>query len=819
MVKKKVKERWAKLSQAALSKKQSLETSFPVTNEIGSNVSDSDLDSSVAPPVSDWDEWSELSENSEAEEDDMLKDAFEILRADVLLPRRRAVYTGSSRANVYKKAKKNREASAHTKAITEYFGTAPRQQPERKIQAPISIVLEEERARVEKALEKIAEVTSAVGISTDGNVWDALRLRAVERYLELVLEGTAQVEASKQVAHFFFKGGAYKATCVRDWARAFLESGELPGYKQGQHQKTKSVIDDEDVQDTAQKWLRSQKDGTVEPAMFASYLKETLLPSLAGKPAVRASVSESTAKRWLHKLGWHPDEHRQGVYYDGHDREDVVEYNLQFVRRMFERAERMETYSGDDSEVVAQPTLAPGQKKAVLITHDECCFHAHDGPKKTWKHKSRSSIRKKGKGKPLMVSDFLCACHGRLVHTENGVKTEARVITFPGKNADGYWTGEHVVKQVKDKATPVAELLHPGCELVFCFDNSSNHGAFSADALRAQNINLSPTPFPPPKRKKKDAAGEEADEEHSEEEHSEEEYSEEEHAESSDGDEAAAGGRGRGSGAGGRGGGLRGGVGGRSGALSSRDRRSRAGSHGDSEHAGASAGGAGGGKPARAAAAPAPQAVRMRDGWYHTAAGERVVQPLYFPADHGDKALRGHSKGVKQLLTERGLWPTGKFNLQCKACKGKYANDPNRFTRTNCCARRLLASQPDFASQKCALQEVIEAAGHTADFYAKYHCETNFIERYWGYAKRLVRKRCNYTFAGLQREVPIALDSCPLSVIRNFSRKAWRYMDAYRKGLTGRLAEFAVKKYKSHRRIPNFVLSELEKLAADELEE
>ena len=39
------------------------------------------------------------------------------------------------------------------------------------------------------------------------------------------------------------------------------------------------------------------------------------------------------------------------------------------------------------------------------------------------------------------------------------------------------------------------------------------------------------------------------------------------------------------------------------------------------------------------------------------------------------------------------------------------------------------------------------------------------------------------------------------------SRRSWRFMDAYRKGLTGTAALYAVKKYKSHRRIPENVIS------------
>jgi hypothetical protein len=69
----------------------------------------------------------------------------------------------------------------------------------------------------------------------------------------------------------------------------------------------------------------------------------------------------------------------------------------------------------------------------------------------------------------------------------------------------------------------------------------------------------------------------------------------------------------------------------------------------------------------------------------------------------------------------------------------------------------------------------------------------------------------------LKEVVPRALASVELLTIRKFARRAQRYMDAYRKGLSQAQAEFAVRKYHSHRRIPNAVMLDLTVLVENSL--
>ena len=93
-------------------------------------------------------------------------------------------------------------------------------------------------------------------------------------------------------------------------------------------------------------------------------------------------------------------------------------------------------------------------------------------------------------------------------------------------------------------------------------------------------------------------------------------------------------------------------------------------------------------------------------------------------------------------------------------------------------------------------------------FYPKFHCELNYIESFWAEAKRYSRLHCNYSFNHLKEVVPHALDSISLTKIRQFSRRSARYMSAYELGLSGKVAVFAVKRYRSHRRVPETVLEE-----------
>ena len=153
---------------------------------------------------------------------------------------------------------------------------------------------------------------------------------------------------------------------------------------------------------------------------------------------------------------------------------------------------------------------------------------------------------------------------------------------------------------------------------------------------------------------------------------------------------------------------------------------------------------------------------------------------------------RGIQKGVRTILSEWDLWDRRRV-LECA----------NGCTANDCCARRLLASQPEFLSEKNWLQKMVEERGHRMMFFPKFHCELNFIEMIWGYLKCKLRRECSFSFSVLCHRVPEILgEEIPIAFFRRAERHCLRFMSGYRSGFTGAVLDYVMKKYKGHRRIP-----------------
>ena len=70
---------------------------------------------------------------------------------------------------------------------------------------------------------------------------------------------------------------------------------------------------------------------------------------------------------------------------------------------------------------------------------------------------------------------------------------------------------------------------------------------------------------------------------------------------------------------------------------------------------------------------------------------------------------------------------------------------------------------------------------------------------FWNVAKCYACNNCNYSFKGLEKIVPKALNLISLETIRCYTSRSWRFINAYRKRLIGIKALYVIKKYRLYR--------------------
>jgi hypothetical protein len=587
---------------------------------------------------------------------------------------KRSAYTGNSRRTYFRRQQEKRqrlESAKNDPKIWEYFPKAT------VIENPTQPVHCTVLATFEKLSSEIRSTPNAVIEKQNLNVtkWNFVRKLALRHYLHSLLNNEPKMHSSERIASVLFpdRNSVHSGRLIRRWAQCFVESGELSVHSQGKFVKKKWLIHDEDVQRILRSFVRSEPDVSLTSSTLASWVNANLHERLGLDCSL--SISSRTGQRWLNILGLRFGKFIEGLYNDGHEQEDVIRYRNDFLERMSTYEKRMIQYEGDFMEREVLPVLEEDSRPLILVTHDESCFGSNDGRSYCWLNDQNKQIRPKGNGRSVMVSAFLCECHGMLRLTDDLHKThpnvpvDSTIFLKPGANAEGFWKNSDLIAQVKEKAIPVFKLLHPNCDGLFMFDNSQNHHAKAPDALNANGMNLT-----------------------------------------------------------------------------------------------------NGGAKQRL----------MRDGWYLKSDGSRIAQKMV--TDDGRT-----SKGLRQVLQERGLWDA---SLSLKE------------------ASALLSKQQDFLDQKEWLALTICEAGCSIDYYPKYHCEFNYIEMFWGAAKAWSRANCTFNFNDHVKLVPKALNSVALSKIRKFARKSYRYMDAYRitgsggNFLTCKQIEYAVKKFRGHRKIP-----------------
>lgn len=147
-------------------------------------------------------------------------------------------------------------------------------------------------------------------------------------------------------------------------------------------------------------------------------------------------VCEETARVWLHDMGFSYRQFSKGIYFDGHEREDVVQHRKDYLAILTSLHHRM--LCTPPSQLPPTSTPPP----IIQIFHDESTFHANADQSYHWSDGSNQTLKQKSLGEAVMVFDFIDEVDGYLKFQEE----EARL--YLEHQSKGYFTNNLFVAEL-----------------------------------------------------------------------------------------------------------------------------------------------------------------------------------------------------------------------------------------------------------------------------------------------------------------------------------------------------------------------------------
>jgi hypothetical protein len=253
---------------------------------------------------------------------------------------------------------------------------------------------------------------------------------------------------------------------IQNWVIDFEENqGKFSECLQGKW-KRRWILEEVDLKNKAIVFLRTQQknlDINLTVELFQEFLNEDLLPNaqlnLKQMYGLEIPISKETARMWMLNLGFNYKAHAKDIYYDGHDRPDVVDYRACFLSRFLDSDHGTAVFSyldrsklflhmpidtaksifkfdhetiqkylvhdicefhiddfDFDRDKLCQMNILPelsfkivyDGKPLKIFYQDEVIFRSYEASKRFWHMEKDQGIRKKGDGVGVMLSGFVC---------------------------------------------------------------------------------------------------------------------------------------------------------------------------------------------------------------------------------------------------------------------------------------------------------------------------------------------------------------------------------------------------------------------------
>ena len=273
---------------------------------------------------------------------------------------------------------------------------------------------------------------------------------------------------------------------LRRWCQDFISDNQVLPHGMNSVWRTSALHADEDLKLSIITHLQS-----LGKYFSANDLLEYLnTPDVLDRLGRAKKLSLRTAQRWLKILGFRWKKEEKGMYSDGHERKDVVDFRQNvFLPKYAEFHRRAATYDDEGKEVEGS-SVTNNERCVMLHHHDETVFYGNDRRGVRWIHNSETSKPyAKGEGQSLMVADFVSPNIGWLRSSDGSA--HARKTIRPGKERDGYFSNEEVLAQLSC-AMHILVKDYPSHQHVFILDNARTHTKRAETALSARKMTKSP---------------------------------------------------------------------------------------------------------------------------------------------------------------------------------------------------------------------------------------------------------------------------------------------------------------------------------------
>ena len=396
--------------------------------------------------VNDWEEMSidnttnvdELHSLAESHNDtSIVKNSINKILVDITgQSSRPKTYTGTSRTTLWRNKKESSMIDDRSKLT--HFGFVPVAVAATQHEVVLSRS-QKELIQINEVFLQLQDLLKPIMNKSNKNskvlAYNFVRYSSINCYFIRRLEGMNKGQASRSAAKQFWHDNnvAYRAMTIIKWSNEFLQERKLSDHCQGVHSKRKSFLNDSDVKMMILEEMRKTKPAERSLVVIKKFIDDVVVPSFLG--VANRSVAETTISKYLYEWGYAYRKNKKMIYFDGHEREDVVAYRDIWSRRMMGYMEKMDFYTGENEENILEPTLEDGDKKLVFVTQDESTFYANDGKNDLWLEDGENHIRKKGPGSSIMISEFQCPCHGTMKIANWSSRTKFKA----GDSREGWW--------------------------------------------------------------------------------------------------------------------------------------------------------------------------------------------------------------------------------------------------------------------------------------------------------------------------------------------------------------------------------------------